>query len=149
MPTPKLLSATIAHLRPCQPAVDWMDAQPAQRASVLWRDCQEPRWMLWIIGAAAAEDDTATRRKIVQCACRFARTTEHLWEDNRPGDAVVIAERWAGGDDSITGQQLNAAAYTAADAAADAAHCDIIREVFPRPPKVRRPRTDNKETCNG
>lgn len=79
-------------------------------------------WLLWAATQSGVLSDTAVRK----LACRFARETPvgdgtvwDLLEDERSREAVEVAERYADGD--ATDAELFAA-YTAACAAADAAH---------------------------
>jgi hypothetical protein len=49
------MSATIDALEDlgaCQPALNWCEDQPRQGAEALWRACENPEWLAWIIGVA-------------------------------------------------------------------------------------------------
>ena len=146
-------------LHACSEAVQWFADQPNR--IVAWKTCPRGDWMLWLLGKLSGEPESNTRSKVVLCACQCARLSlKHVKGEGRPLAAIETAERWARGEDGVTLKMVHAAAYAAyaaadaayaADAAADAAYAaayaaartktlaqcaDIVRQHYPRPPKV-------------
>lgn len=56
-----------------------------------WDACQNPRWMLWSVGQSA---DKSAARKLVACACDFARLTPLCTDDPRASDCIRTVVRF-------------------------------------------------------
>ena len=147
----------------CCEAVNW--ARQFDTFQEAWDKSQRGDHMLWWIGKTlTAGPMSAERRPLVRVACQCARLALSYVKagEMRPLAAIELAERWANGDDSVTREQLRAAAayaaaadYAAAAAAASAdyaasaaassaartkalATCaDIVRKHYPHAPHIR------------
>ena len=91
--------------------------------------------MLWLLGKIAGKPGSDSRRKLVLCSAKCARTAWE-WMPPEGKKAVCLAEKYGEGDKTITLKQLRitaSAAYTAAcaaDATANAAYAaDAADEV--------------------
>ena len=103
-------SDKLAALTPCSPAVEWAREQPS--AATAWETCRRGDWMLWLVGkldtSAPYSDE---RRTIVATAC---------------ANLSDVITQWAGGK-SIDRARLDAAFSKCAD---------IVRQHYPRPPRL-------------
>ena len=100
----------------CPEAMRWLATQidPA----TAWETCKRPDWMIWLAARRGVD-----RKTIVRVACACARTSLRFVPEgeDRPRLAIETAERWC--DDRATIEEVRAAAYAAAYAAA-AAYAD-------------------------
>jgi hypothetical protein len=90
-----------------------------------WWNCFERGdWMLWVIGKAAGSPMSKSRKKLVLCACKCARTALPYIQKGeiRPIRAIEVAEQWARGDIGVTLDDVYSAAYAASDASDAAAY---------------------------
>ena len=124
----------------CREAREWASKQPSYAAA--WRTCPRGDWMLWLIARLGCD-----RRKLTLTCCAVARQVLHLVQagEDRPRLAIETAERWARREPGVTIGDVEKAAYAAAAAAnaADAAaslasSADIVRQRYPRAPRLRR-----------
>ena len=144
----------------CLEAREWASKQPSYAAA--WRTCPRGDWMLWLIARLGCD-----RRKLTLTCCAVARQVLHLVQagEDRPRLAIETAERWARREPGVTIGDVEkaanaanaadaayaaaAAAYAAAAAssAANAAYtaaaslarsADIVRQRYPRAPRLRR-----------
>ena len=113
-------SNELAKLNPCADALAWCGS----RASLdeAWAECDRGDWMLWYAGRLSGPPKSASRRRLVLCACECARLSLELFErrypdDKRPCNAIETAERWAKGDETVSFDDVRAAASAAANAA--------------------------------
>jgi len=111
-------STKLEKFSPCTDALEWARKQKSPAAA--WKSCQRGDWMLWMLGKLdKSEPYSNERRPLVAIACECSRTAEQ-WMPQASKDALAVVERWAGGDDSVTSDDLSAA-ESAAEAAARAA----------------------------
>ena len=122
----------LTDLNACHEAIKWARTQPNWKT--LWNNCERGDWMLWLIGKTIAGEPMSDERKpLVLAACDCAELALKYVSKNedRPKKAIDTARKWANSDDSISEQDLRAAAaayaaYAAyavyAAAAADAAN---------------------------
>ena len=106
----------------CSDALTWAKGYDSFQAA--WDACERGDWMLWwICRSLTAGPMSAERRPLVRMACQCARLAlPHAKAgESRPLAAIELAERWANGDETVTRQQLRAAAYATTTAAAAAA----------------------------
>ena len=128
-----------------------------------WKHNKRGDYMLWVLGKTLTTPSLADHRKLVLCACDFARLALPFVTkgEGRPLAAIRIAEAWAAGKDGITPKDIKDAAGAAAYAsdaatnaayaayAADAAYAanaaagavaqaDVIRKYFPQYPNLER-----------
>ena len=116
-----------------------------------WKHNKRGDYMLWVLGKTLTTPSLADHRKLVLCACDFARLALPFVTkgEGRPLAAIRIAEAWAAGKDGITPKDIKDAAgaaayaadaaYAAANAAAGAvAQADVIRKYFPQYPNLER-----------
>ena len=139
-------SYKLAALNPCHTAIAWAREKPSEATA--WKTCRRGDWMLWLVGkldtSAPYSDE---RRTIVATACACANLSrEYMPQASR--DALGVISRWAAGETTIDRARLDAvvsaaeAAYSACSAArsaADAAYsqcADIVRQHYPRPPRL-------------
>ena len=100
----------IEKYRPCTEALRFrMQYQTFKEA---WAECPRGDWMLWIAQRVGVDLRTLTRAKAL-CAL----TVRHLMKDERSVRACEVALKFADGE--ATREELDAAAYAAADVAAD------------------------------
>ena len=80
----------------CPESIEWVGAKSAEEA---WNTCENPSWMLWLL-ERTIEDRSDAHRRVVLCACDFARLTLPEWEeyapdDKRPHETIATAEAFA------------------------------------------------------
>lgn len=122
MPTTKKVklhwTVQLNQIGACSEGIGW--AKTFKSAQAAWDACDEPDWMLWVLGELdESPANSPTRRKYVAIACASAR--------------LVLA--------NFSIEQLESAAASARSAARKQC-CDHIRKEFPKPPKI--PRTRHK-----
>ena len=115
--------ATLRSLGACEASIDWALAQCDRSPQALWSACPRGDWLAWYLGKLGARDGhgSPAHRRAVLVACLCARTASRYWRSPECERAVSLAERWAWGDETVTRDDLRAAAYAAYAAAADAA----------------------------
>jgi len=161
------LNDAIAHMRPCEEAVEWLETQSTRKEA--WQNCERGDWMLWLLGHLAGEPWSDERKPHVLAACACARQSlpNVPQGELRPLRAIETAESWARGE-GATPEEVSAAwsaaesaAWSAAGLAAESVaesaaetvaetvarsaarseslkqSADIIRQYFPRPPKLK------------
>jgi len=105
-------SDKLAALTPCSPAVEWAREQPSEATA--WQTCQRGDWMLWLVGkldtSAPYSDEHLSREQMLQLS----------------RNALDVITQWAGGK-SIDRARLDAAFSKCAD---------IVRQHYPRPPRL-------------
>jgi len=103
----------------CLEAAEWCKTQRSFASA--WKNCKRGDWMLWILGRQAGEPESASRKRLVLCACALARTAlKHVPAgEARPRLAIETAEKWARGEATI--KQVRTAAWDAGYYAAGAA----------------------------
>jgi len=103
----------------CLEAAEWCKTQRSFASA--WKNCKRGDWMLWILGRQATEPESASRKRLVLCACALARTAlKHVPAgEARPRLAIETAEKWARGEATI--KQVRTAAWDAGYYAARAA----------------------------
>src|SRR5690606_12601994 len=100
----------IEKYRPCSEALRFrMQYNSFQEA---WQACSRGGWMLWLAQRVGVDLGTITGAKAL-CAL----TVRHLMKDERSVRACEVALKFADGE--ATREELDAAAYAAADVAAD------------------------------
>ena len=85
-----------------------------------WKHNKRGDYMLWVLDKTLTTPSLADHRKLVLCACDFARLALPFVTkgEGRPLAAIRIAEAWAAGKDGITPKDIkDAAAYAATNAA--------------------------------
>ena len=94
----------------CADAKAWAREQPSYRAA--WTYCERGDWMLWLAGRLSSKPESASRRKLVLCACACARTALRFVPngETRPRVTIETAERWARGEHGVTLEAVRAAA---------------------------------------
>jgi len=109
----------------CSSSIEWSkNYEDSQQA---WEACERGDWMLWLISWKAGKFGSDSRKKLVLVACECARLA-WKWMPDEGRTAIILTEKWANGDSSISRNDLsnaaaaaNAAATTNAAAAANAA----------------------------
>ena len=96
----------------CKIAIDW--AGKYHSLQECREKCERGDWLLWFAGNIGID-----RKILVLAACDCAeRSLKHVTKgDDRPKIAIETARKWAGGDESVTIEDVRHAAD-----AADAAH---------------------------
>ena len=117
-------------LHACDEAIEWVESFPTLQKG--WDKCERGDWMLWLLGKQSGKSGSQSRKKLVLTACKCARLALKYVPKNekRPLKAIQTAEKWGGGDSSISLADVKnayAAAYAAyaayaASATADAAY---------------------------
>jgi len=162
---PETIGEQIAHLGPCEDAVEWLGGKTDWQAA--WDTCPRGDWLLWLYSRLTkreAGDETHRTLVRIACACARTRLSGMPAGELRPLRAVELAERWAAGEDvprralrdaadaadvaaayaAATATAAAHAAYAAdaADAAAyitthAAAHAAIVRKHIPLAPRLQ------------
>jgi hypothetical protein len=96
----------------CSDARQWVRTQKS--AEEAWQNCERGDWMLWLAEKLSVDD-----RKLTMAKYHCAAQVLHLMKDQRSLDAMAASLQYANGE--ISREQLNDAAYAAADAYAYAA----------------------------
>jgi hypothetical protein len=99
----------------CGEAVIW--ARTQESAQQAWDACERGDWMLWLLAKW-----NANRKKLILAACECARLALKYVPkgEERPLQAIEIAERWAKGQATLKEVESAAAAAYATASAADA-----------------------------
>ncbi len=103
----------LRELDACEDALAWAETQPD--AQTAWDACQDPQWMVWLLGAVQADE---RKRRLFAADC--AESVLHLAEERHRevcAHAIATARAFANGE--ATQDQL-AAAEASARAAAEA-----------------------------
>ena len=101
----------------CSSGIEWSkNYEDSQQA---WEACERGDWMLWLISWKAGKFGSDSRKKLVLVACECARLA-WKWMPDEGRTAIILTEKWANGDSSISRNDLSNAA--AATNAAYAAH---------------------------
>ena len=123
----------LENLNACSEPIKW--SKQFETSQDAWENCERGDWMLWLLGKIAGKPGSDSRRKLVLCSAKCARTAWE-WMSPEGKKAVCLAEKYGEGDKTITLKQLRitaSAAYTAAcaaDATANAAYAaDAADEV--------------------
>ena len=140
-------SDVIVRLGACPEAVEWARTQPS--AAVAWRTCQRSAWLTWVVDVTAGAPGTGTvaDRKRALLAAALARTALQFVPagEGRPLRAIEMRERWARREEGVTWDDVTRAAWAAGAAwaaeaaeAAWATQAGIVRQHYPRPPRMPR-----------
>lgn len=132
------------HLRAlgaCDPAVEWVTAQPDQRSEALWAACRDGSWLLWVLEAATI--DTSELGYV--CAERARQSALRALPLTSARDALAAC---APITDRATAEAASRAAASAAASAASraaeaaptpaaelSAIADLVRERWTVPPR--------------
>ena len=131
----------IKDLDACEEAIS--AAKQYKTSQELWLDCKRGDWMLWLVGKFSGEPGCEKRKKLVLTACKCARLALPYVQtgEERPLKAIETTEQWARGENGVTLENVEAAAYAVANAAANAAFAakedtlkqcaDIVRVDYP------------------
>jgi len=84
----------------CQEAIKW--AANYKTIEEAWNVCDRGDWLLWYAGKMAGKPGSDSRKKLTLAACQCARLALPYTDDDRAEQAIVIAEQWALGDESVT-----------------------------------------------
>lgn len=80
-------------------AIEWAESLPAWMSrQQAWDICQRPECMLRLIGHSATDADA---RKVVMCACDFARTALPFTDDPCVLECISTVEKWTRGEATI------------------------------------------------
>ena len=138
----------LENLNACSEPIKW--SKQFETSQDAWENCERGDWMLWLLGKIAGKPGSDSRRKLVLCSAKCARTAWE-WMPPEGKKAVCLAEKYGEGDKTITLKQLRIAAcsaaeatYAAASAASAAASAiyarqkalkkcaNIVREYYPK-----------------
>ncbi len=102
------------HLDACADAQEWAEDHDGT-VSEAYDQCPRGDWLLWLAVRLSVD-----RRLVVKAACDCASLAlHHVHEDEeRPGLALDLAERWANGDEGVSLAEV----IDAGDRATDACH---------------------------
>jgi len=104
----------------CGEAISAAEGKTAQQA---WDTCERGDWMLWLAGKLSGEPGCDRRRRLVLASTECARLA---WPYVKEQDKQVVqacyetAEQWARGENGITLEVVEAAAWAASAASAAA-----------------------------
>jgi len=103
----------------CSSGIEWSkNYEDSQQA---WEACERGDWLLWLISWKAGKSGSDSRKKLVLVACECARLA-WKWMHDEGRTAIILTEKWANGDSSISRNDLRNAAANAAAANAAAAN---------------------------
>ena len=110
--------ATLRSLGACEASINWASRRRGRSPQELWSACLRGDWLAWYLGKLGARDGhgSTAHRRAVLVACLCARTVSRYWRSPECERAVSLAERWAWGDETVTRDDLRAAASAASDA---------------------------------
>ena len=119
----------------CQEALDWCQAYPTPDEA--WQACKRGDWMLWVLGREISPNSPEHKR-LVFTTCQCARLAlRYVPEgEERPRQAIEIAEAWTRGDATIEAVRsaaqaaAQAATYAAAHAASDATQAAVYYATY-------------------
>ena len=101
----------------CSSGIEWSkNYEDSQQA---WEACERGDWLLWLISWKAGKSGSDSRKKLVLVACECARLA-WKWMHDEGRTAIILTEKWANGDSSISRNDLRNAAANAAAANAAA-----------------------------
>lgn len=142
------------HLRAlgaCDPAVEWVAAQPDQRPEALWAACHDGSWMLWALeraGIDCSELGFVCAERARQSALRALPPSPErdalaacapITDRATAAAAAAAAASWAASAAAEAARVASWASWaSAAEAAAKAefaAIADLVRERWPVPPR--------------
>ena len=130
----KTISKILKSLNACDEGCEW--AEKYTNRSDAWAECPRGNWMLWLLGRLSGTPASASRKKLVLCACECVRLSLRYIPagEIRSLAAIETAEQWARGESGVTLDMVRAAdaafssaayaARAAANAAAFAAAAD-------------------------
>lgn len=108
----------------CQDSSNWFEYSEFEPEQA-WNQCPNPYWLAWL-----SRELKVDQHKILSAACECAKAVIHLIseEEQRPRQALELADRWLAGEDVSVSQfkdavdeALAAADVDTASLAADAA----------------------------
>jgi hypothetical protein len=104
----------LKELGACHEAMKWSETFITSQEA--WMACEKGHWMLWLIGRLSSIPGSDKRKKLVLTVCKCARLTLPLVKEGelQPLKDIVIVEQWARGENNITLNDVQNAAYTAA-----------------------------------
>ena len=121
------MSEILRSLDACDDAIDWARPYGTDGATA-WAECDNPEWMLWLLGKLSGEPGGPERRKLVGCCADIAALVLPIFEVKFPGDSRVrdcieVCRKYATGKATLVEVTAAAAAtfMAAALAAADSA----------------------------
>ena len=95
----------------CSSGIEWSkNYEDSQQA---WEACERGDWLLWLISWKAGKSGSDSRKKLVLVACECARLA-WKWMHDEGRTAIILTEKWANGDSSISRNDLRNAAANAA-----------------------------------
>ena len=115
------VSEILRYVGACDEAIAW--ARPyGTDGKKAWAECDNPEWMLWLLGKLSGEPGSPKRRKLVGCCAEVAALVLPIFEqkypgDNRVRDCIAVCRKHADGKATLE----EVAAASAAGAAAWAA----------------------------
>jgi len=139
MTTGMKLSKQLHNLGACDDAVEWVAARKERTALGIWRACDNPQWMLWLLGVLSGEKHSRARKRLLLCCLEIAETSYQYVKDKELlatlRDVSRMLREYAEGngrDDSVIDAACSAAwsaawsAWSAARSAARSA-CSAAR----------------------
>ena len=120
------MSEILRSLDACDEAIVWAEPYGTDGATA-WAECDNPEWMLWLLGKLSGEPGSPERRKLVGCCADIAALVLPIFEVKFPGDSSVrdcieVCRKYATGKATLVEVTAAAAAtYMAAARAAMAA----------------------------
>ena len=121
--TRRTVSEILRSLDACDEAIAWARPYGTDGATA-WAECDNPEWMLWLLGKLSGEPGSPERRKLVGCCADIAALVLPIFEVKFPGDSRVrdcieVCRKYATGKATLV--EVTAAAAATFMAAARAA----------------------------
>lgn len=117
-------------LHACDEAIEWAGRYATMQEA--WHACERADWMCWLL--THLYPSTEGRVRLVLCACARTALNYVPAGEERPCQAIEVAERYARGNASV--QELAAAwsaAWSAAGFAATKDMAALVRRMVPDP----------------
>lgn len=107
----------LVRLGACRAAVTWAATYPTLDEA--WAACGRADWLLWLVGrTTSGTRGSAEHRALVLTACACARRAQRFAATATANLRIIdLVERWAGGDESVTLDQIREASWAATAAA--------------------------------
>jgi hypothetical protein len=132
------LSERLRIIGACSEAVKWTAARKERSALDVWRACDNPEWMLWLLGMMSGEKHSPARKRLLLCCLEITETSYQYVQDQailaQLREVSRMLREYVSGDSMD--DEILSAARSAAESAAWSAAVQIVRRHYPKPPTL-------------